>query len=145
VRRSCINTNSDGGRRSDREDERDGLSDFGFDDLRVGDWVKVEAISTGAGTARAKKVTRDDAEADVVLEGPVTELDRLVPALSILDQPIPLDDMTLYFDAQGQPRSEEEFFENPGFVESGDVVTVMDLDALQPDALLEADIVEIDD
>lgn len=131
--------------KTELEDERDGLSDFGFDDLRVGDWVKVEAISTGAGTARAKKVTRDDAEADVVLEGPVTELDRLVPALSILDQPIPLDDMTLYFDAQGQPRSEEEFFENPGFVESGDVVTVMDLDALQPDALLEADIVEVDD
>jgi hypothetical protein len=79
------------------------------------------------------------------LEGPITELDRLVAALSILNQSIPLDDMTLYVDAQGQPRSEEEFFENPGFVESGDVVTVMDLDALQPDSLLEADIVEIDD
>ena len=132
------------------EDERDGLSDFGFDDLQAGDWVKLEAISTGLGTGLgtglAKSIRRDNAEADVVLEGPVTAVDALVPrALSVLDQPIPIDGMTAYFDDLGQPLTEEEFFENPGDVQSGDVVKVTDVGALQLDALLEADIVELDD
>lgn len=126
-------------------DQRDGLSNFGFDDLQLGDWLKLEAISTGAGSARATKVERDDVHSDVVLEGPVTALDRLAPALSVLGQMIPLHATTAYFDELEQPRSEEEFFENPGDVQLDDVVKVTDLDALQSDALLEADLVEIED
>jgi hypothetical protein len=128
------------------EDERDGLSNFGFDDLQPGDWVKLEAISTGPGTALAKSVHREDADADVVLVGPVTALDRMVPrALSVLDQPISVDGATAYFDDLGQPRTEDEFFENPGDVQLGDVVKVTDLGALQLDVLGEADIVELED
>ena len=128
------------------EDERDGLSNFGFDDLQAGDWVKLEAVSTGLGTALAKSIHRDNAEADIVLEGPVTAVDPLVPrALSVLDQPIPIDGMTAYFDDLGQPLTEEEFFENLGDDQTGDVVKVTDVGALQLDALLEADIVELED
>jgi hypothetical protein len=128
------------------EDERDGLSNFGFDDLQAGDWVKLEAISTGLGTALAKSIRRESADVDVVLEGPVTALEILAPrALSVLDQPIPIDGMTAYFDDLGQARTEEEFFENPGDVQLGDVVKVTDVGALQLDALLEADIVELED
>jgi len=128
------------------EDERDGLSNFGFDDLQAGDWVKLEGISTGPGTALAKSIWRDDADSDVVLEGPVTIVDPLVPrALSVLDQPIPIDEMTAYFDDLGQPRTEEEFLENPGDIQVGNVVKVTDVGALQLDALLEADVVEFED
>jgi hypothetical protein len=128
------------------EDERDGLSSFGFDDLQAGDWVKLEAISTGGGTALAKSVHRENADADVVLEGPVTALEILTPrALSVLGQSVPIDGTTAYFDDLGQPRTEAEFFENPGDVQLGDVVKVTDVGALQLDALLEADIVELDD
>jgi hypothetical protein len=131
--------------RTQIEDERDGLSNFGFGDLMVGDWLKLEAISTGAGTARAKQIERRNAEANVVLQGPITALDRLAPALSVMDQSIPIGVMTVYVDDLGQSRTEEEFFENPGDVESDDVVKVTDVGALQSDALLEADIVEIED
>jgi hypothetical protein len=126
------------------EDERDELPNFGFDDLQIGDWVRIEAISTDAGTARAKQVKRDDAESDVRLEGPVTGLNRLVPALSVLGQPIPVDGSTAYFDALGTPLSEAEFFDDPGGVQIDDVVKITDVDAAQSDALLEADIVEME-
>jgi hypothetical protein len=127
------------------EDERDGLSNFGFEHLMVGDWLSLEAISTGSGTARATRIERRNAEADVVLEGPITALDRMAPALSVMDQSIPIDVMTAYFDDLEQSRTAEEFFENPGDVEPDDVVKVTDVGALQSDALLEADIVEIED
>jgi hypothetical protein len=131
--------------KTELEDERDGLSNFGFDDLRVGDWVEIDGGQIALGTARAKRIRRDFAEADVRLEGPVTSLDRLTPALSVLDQPSPIDMDTLYFDALGQPRSEMEFFDSLGGVQLGDVVRVTDVDAAQDDALLEADEVEISD
>jgi hypothetical protein len=132
--------------KTELEDKRDGLSNFGFDDLQAGDWVKLEAISTGLGTALAKSVRRDDAEADVVLEGPVTALETLTPrALSVLGRSVPIGGMTAYFDDLGQPRTEDEFFENPGDVQLGDVVRVTDVGALQLDVLGEAELVELED
>lgn len=133
------------GAKTQMEDERDGLSNFGFEHLMVGDWLELEAISTGAGTVRAKQIERRNAEANVVLQGPITTLDRMAPALSVTDQSIPIGVMTAYFNNLGQSRTAEEFFENPGDVESDDVVKVTDVGALQSDALLEADIVEIED
>ena len=56
-----------------------------------------------------------------------------------------IDTMTVYFDDQGQPRSEDEFFENPGDVATGDVVRATDVGALQLDTPSEADIIEIED
>jgi hypothetical protein len=128
------------------EDERDGLSDFGFDDLRTGDWLDLDAIETGVDTVLAKKVERENADTDVELEGPVTALELLFPrSLSVLGQSIPIVGTTAYFDDQGQPRSEDEFFENPGDVAIGDIVRVTDVGALQLDTLSEADVVEIED
>lgn len=117
-----------------------------FAELQVGQYVEVEAVSTGTNSARALSIERDDATAgddDVRLEGPVTALDPNLPALSILGQAIPLTAGTEYRDATGQVRSEEEFFRNPGDVVLGDIVRAKDQDAAALGALLEADEVEI--
>ncbi len=128
---------------SELEDERDDLPNFRFQDIQVGDWLEIEAVDTGAGTARALQVERDDADDDVVLQGPVTSLDVDAPALQVLGQAIPLDALTRYFDDENE-RSEEEFFRNPGDVEVGDTVKVTDQSASDLAALIEADEVEIE-
>jgi len=127
---------------SDLDDEN-----LTFSELAVGQFLEIEAISTGPSAARALSIERDDAEAgddDVRLEGPVTALDPNVPSLSILGQPIPLGGGTEYFDVSGQSRSEEEFFRNPGDVMLGDVVRAEDQDAANLSLLSESDEVEIE-
>lgn len=127
---------------SDLDDEN-----LTFSELAVGQFLEIEAISTGPSAARALSIERDDAEAgddDVRLEGPVTALDPNVPSLSILGQPIPLAGGTQYFDVSGQSRSEEEFFRNPGDVMLGDVVRAEDQDAANLSLLSESDEVEIE-
>jgi len=117
-----------------------------FAELQAGQFVEVEGVSTGTSSARALSIEREDAtpsDDDVQLEGPVTALDPNVPTLSILGQPVPLDGGTEYRDAQGQSRSEEEFFRNPGDVQLGDVVRARDQDAADLQALGEADEVRI--
>ena len=138
--------------KTELEDERDDDEHFGFADLRVGDWLRIEGVATGIGTARAKQAKRDAPGSDVVLEGPVTSLDRMLPSLSVLGQPVPIHPIdamdvmtTSYFNQLGNPRSEKQFFSNPGDVQLSDIVRVTDVGALQSDALLEADIVRIDD
>lgn len=126
------------------EDDRDEVPNFGFGDLRVGDWVALRGIRTGVGRARATRLERESADDDVQLEGPVTALDRMARSLEIMDQPIPTDAGTLYFDALDQPRTETQFFETPGDVELGDIVRARDQDATDDRALLEADEVEIE-
>jgi hypothetical protein len=127
------------------KDERDELRNFRFTDIAVGDWLKVDAIESGPGTARARKIDREEADDDVSLEGPVTDLDRLARTLSILDQPIPVDGFTDYFDENGEARSAEEFFLDPGDVRLGDTVRVKDESAADPAILGEADEVEIEE
>jgi len=127
---------------SDLDDEN-----LSFSELQVGQFLEIEAISTGPSAARALSIERDDAEAgedDVRLEGPVTALDPNVPSLSILGQPIPLGGGTVYRDAFDQSRSEEEFFRNPGDVMLGDVVRAKDQDAADLSVLAESDEVEIE-
>lgn len=136
------------GGETELEDERDGKSNFGFDDLAVDDWLEVRGRTTGvAGVVLADKAERDDAGVDVRLRGPMSMLDRVTPAFSILEQPMPIDDAlpTLYFDATGAQVSEAIFFADPGGVLDSDIVEVTDEDAAQLDALLEADTVEIED
>ncbi|MEZ4279118.1 MAG: DUF5666 domain-containing protein [Myxococcota bacterium] len=127
---------------SDEDDEN-----LSFSELRVGDFLEIEAASTGTSTARAISIEREDAEAgddDVRLEGPVTAIDPDLPALEILGQPIPLDGSTVYRDGSGQSRTEEEFFRTPGDVQLGDVVRAKDDDASDLSLLGEADEVEIE-
>lgn len=126
------------------EDERDGEANFGFDDLVVGDWIKVEGEQTAPGQALAASIKRKAAEADVRLKGPVTALDPFAPSLDVAGQPIPVDGMTSYEDGLGNPRTEEEFFRTPGDVSLGSSVAVEDEAAVDPAALLEADTVSID-
>ncbi|MCA9503281.1 MAG: DUF5666 domain-containing protein [Myxococcota bacterium] len=122
------------------EDERDHVPNFGFAHLAVGDRVEVEARTGAApGAVVAAKVERERARATVVLEGPVSALDRLAPALSVLGVAIPLDGATQYFGADGSPVDEATFFADPGGVLETDRVRVVDDAALEPDALLEAD------
>lgn len=126
---------------SDLDDEN-----LTFAELLPGQFLEIEAISTGTSTARALTIERDDAEAgddDVRLEGPVTALDPNLPSLSILGQPIPIDGATVYRDGLDQVRSEEQFFRNPGDVALGDVVRARDQDAVDLSTLAEADEVEI--
>ena len=127
---------------SDVEDES-----FTFEEIEVGNYLTVRGLEEG-GDVRARLIRRDDATPgadDVRLQGPVTALDRITPAISVLGQPIPLDAGTLYFDALGAPRSEEEFFRTPGDVMLGDVIAVQDVDAASLSTLSEADEVEIED
>jgi hypothetical protein len=117
-----------------------------FAELAVGQFVEIEAISTGTSTARALSIDREDAEVgddDVRLEGPVTALDPIAPSLSILGQAIPLDAGTVYRDDLDQTRTEEEFFRTPGDVALGDIVRAKDESAANLSVLSESDEVEI--
>lgn len=128
---------------SDLDDEN-----LSFAELQPGQFVEIEAVATGTSTARALSIEREDATAgsdDVRLAGPVTALDPITPALSILGQPVPLDAGTVYRDADGVVRSEEEFFRNPGDVFLGDIVRARDRDAASLSVLTEADEVELQD
>lgn len=127
---------------SDLDDEN-----LSFSELQPGQYLQIEAVSTGTSTARALRIEREDGTAgddDVRLEGPVTALEPNVPSLSILGQSIPLDGGTQYRDANGQSRSEEEFFRTPGDVALGDVVRARDQNAANLSALTESDEVEIE-
>ena len=121
---------------------------FRFSELVVGDFVKVQGIDDGGANVRALSIVRENATAgvdDVRLEGPVTGFDVVTPTLEILGQSVPLNLETLYFDDLGAPRTEEEFFRDPGDVMLGDVVSAEDLSALSLSTLTEADEVSTDD
>jgi len=128
--------------KSDLDD--DNLS---FPELQAGQYLRIEAVSTGTSSARAISIERDDADPgddDVRLEGPVTALDPNAPSLSILGQPVPLDGGTQYRDQNDQSRTEEEFFRNPGDVALGDVVRARDDNAANLSVLSESDEVELE-
>ena len=120
---------------------------FLFGEIMPGDFLEIRGFEDG-GTVRASSIEREDAMAgsdDVRFEGPVTALDTVTPAISILGQPVPLDAGTLYFDDLGASRTEEEFFRNPGDVMIGDVVRAEDLSASSLSTLSETDEMEIED
>ena len=127
------------------EDQRDGDENFRFDEIVGGDWLEIRGLWTGDSTALALLIERDEEEDDVRLEGPVTALDELAPALSILGQEVPLDAGTLYFDDLDQMLTEEEFFRGAAPVEIGDIVRATDESAVDPELLQEADEVELQD
>lgn len=126
------------------EDERDESANFGFDDLVVGDWLIVVGRVTSGGAIEAASVVREEAGDDVVLRGPVENLAPLIPAFDVLGLAIPIDAGTAYFDADGESRSEAEFFGPPGDVSEGSVVTVTDVGATDGGSLLEADEVSLE-
>ncbi len=126
------------------EDERDEERNFGFDDLDVGDWIKVEGEQTTPGRARAKSIKRLEAGTELRLKGPVTALDAFAPSLDVVGQAIPIDGATSYFDELEQARTEEEFFRSPGDVALGTTVVVEDEAAVDATRLIEADVVSID-
>jgi hypothetical protein len=133
-----------------RIEDRSSIDDanFTFGEIRPGDFLEIRGFDEGGDMVLASEIEREDASAgadDVELEGTVTALDPITPALSILGQPIPLDAGTLYFDSTGQPRTEEQFFRNPGDVMLGDIVEATDESALDLSSLSEADTVEIED
>ena len=121
------------------QDERDGEVNFGFDDIQVGDWLKVEGTQVSPGRVVAHSIVRDSVGSEVLLRGPVTMLDTATPLLDVVGQAILLDGMTEYRDEISAPRTEEEFFRTPGDVSLGDVVTVLDEAAADPSLLLEVD------
>ncbi|MEO1935683.1 MAG: DUF5666 domain-containing protein, partial [Myxococcales bacterium] len=130
------------------EDDRNNDESFGFDDIEAGDWLEIRGLwRPNSSTVLAIRIERDTDEDDVRLEGPVTSLDMDMngPTLSIIDQPIPLDDDTLYFDDLEQSRTEAEFFGDPGGVMIGDIVQVKDKSAAALQTLTEADEVAIED
>jgi hypothetical protein len=129
----------------DDRDENQNLS-FGFGDIEAGDWLEIRGLQTGPSTVLALRIKRDTPGDDVILEGPVTSLDvnALTLSITIIDQPIPLDLGTLYFDALEQSRTEEEFFRNPGDVMIGDIVQAKDEFADDLQILSEADEVAIE-
>ena len=126
------------------QDERDGDENFLFGEIVIGDWLKIEGFEDGTARVRAKQIVRNSVEANVVLRGPVTELDRPMLTFSVLDQMIPSGPGTAFFDDMGQPRTEEEFLRTPGDVNLDDVVVVTDENALNPEVLDEADRVVLD-
>ncbi|MEZ4333725.1 MAG: DUF5666 domain-containing protein [Myxococcota bacterium] len=126
---------------SEVDDER-----LTFSALAPGQFIEIEGIATGTSSVRALSIDREDATAgsdDVRLEGPVTSLDPDTPALEVLGQTVPVDAGTVYRDADGQVRSEEQFFRVPGDVLLGDIVRARDRNATALSTLGEADEVEI--
>lgn len=119
---------------------------FMFGEIMPGDFLVIEGISTGVASVLALDIEREDATAgddDLVIEGPVTALDRALSSLSVLGQTLPLDAGTLYFDDDENSRSEEEFFRTPGDIMLGDLVEVVDESASSLSVLNEVDEIEI--
>jgi len=125
------------------EDDRDELPNFRFEDLQAGDWLEIEGLRTGPATIVARSIERDDDGADVRLEGPVTSLDGAASLAEVVDQLVPIFADTLYLDDQGDPRTEEEFFRNPGVLMPTDRLSVIDVEAVDPRLLEAADEVAI--
>jgi hypothetical protein len=121
------------------KDSRDEEHNFRLADIQPGDWLEVQGRQTGTAEVLATRIERKDADTDVSLEGPVTSLDVDAPSLSIVDQLIPLDVDTRYFDSDSAIRTQEEFFRIPGDVMLGDVVEAVDISAADPEILGEAD------
>ena len=129
------------------DDSSVGDESFMFGEILPGDYLEIRAVETGPAAARALLIDRDDATPgadDVRFEGPVTDIDPVTPGLSILGVSIPIDGATLYFDELGTPRSEEQFFRNPGDVMLDDVVRARDSNASDLSVLAESDEVEIE-
>ena len=131
------------------DNSSDGNNNLRFTELGVGDFVEVRGIDDGGANVRALSIDREDAsegDADVRLEGPVTGLNPITmpPTLEILGQSVPLNMGTLYVDDLGAPRTEEQFFRDPGDVMLGDVVSAEDFEASDL-SILTADEVSIDD
>ena len=126
------------------KDSRDEEHNFRFIDIQPGDWLEIRGRQTGTAKVLATRMEREDADTDVSLEGPVTSLDVEAPSLSIVDQLIPLDVETQYFDSDSESRTEEEFFRIPGDVMLGDVVEATDISAADPETLGEADELELE-
>ncbi|MFO0691862.1 MAG: DUF5666 domain-containing protein [Myxococcota bacterium] len=132
-----------------RLEDESSLNDdnLSFAELLPGQFLRIEAVSTGTSSARAISIERNDAtpgDDDVRFEGPVTFLDPNAPALSILGQVVPLDGGTQYFDVDGQSRSEDQFFRNPGDVAVYDIVRARDQNAANLSTLAESDDVEVE-
>lgn len=122
-----------------------GDGSFMFDEIEPGDYLEIRGFSMAGAMVEADSIRREDAtegEDDVRLTGPVTALDSLTPALSILGEVVPVDGMTAYFDDEDNPLTEEEFFRNPGDIMLGDIVTARDRSATTLLILAEADEVE---
>jgi hypothetical protein len=141
-----VTISADGETRIEDGRDEDQNLNFGFGDIEAGDWLEIRGLwQTGPSTVLALRIKRDTPGDDVILEGPVTSLDVNAPTLSIINQPIPLDPIgTSYFDDLEQPRTEEEFFRNPGDVMIGDIVQVKDESAVDLQILSEADEVAIE-
>lgn len=122
---------------------------FQFGEIQPGDYLEVRGVDDGGANVRALLIERDDATPgsdDVRLEGPVTAFSTTAPyGLEILEQPVPIDGATLYFDSLGASRTATEFFETPGDVMLGDVVRVEDQSAASLSTLGAVDEVEIED
>ena len=126
------------------KDDRDDDDNFMFSEIQPGDWLEVRGRRTGPSAVVASRIERDDDDTDVFLRGPVTFLDVDIPLISIVDQPVPLDPGTLYFDETSTPRTEDEFFRLPGDVMLGDIVRATDVSAVDLQVLSEADEVELE-
>ncbi len=121
------------------EDDLDDESNFRFEDIAPGDWLQIEGLQTSPGVVLASSIERDDVGDDVRLEGPVTSLNRVASIVEVVGQLVPIFSGTLYLDDQGDLRTEEEFFRNPGVLMSTDRVRVTDFGAADPEQIGEAD------
>jgi hypothetical protein len=120
------------------EDKRDDDPLFRFADIEAGDWLEVEGRSV-EGRIVADEIEREDPDDDVILRGPVTSFDALVPSLAILGRDVPIHAGTEYEDGT---LNEGEFF---ALLEVGDVVKAKDEEAVDGAALLQADTVDFED
>jgi hypothetical protein len=126
------------------EDKRDDEPNFRFEDIRAGDWLRIEGVADGTDSILASRIEREDADSDVVLRGPVTAFDDTPGSRSIdiLDQPMPIDGGTLYFDVLDGSLNETQFFDG---IDVGTTVKAQDQDAADPGALLDVDEMEVED
>jgi hypothetical protein len=125
------------------EDKRDGVPNFRFEDIRAGDWLRIEGVADGTDSILASRIERDDVEDDVELRGPVTAFDTTPGSVSIdiFDQPMPIDGGTFYFDEFGVNIGEAAFF---GLINLGTTVKATDQDAVDAAVLGEVDEMELE-
>ena len=104
-------------RLEDKSDDADG-SPFGVDDISIGDRIEMRGFQDGSNIV-ASRLEREDSDADVSLQGPITVFNPGSETVTILTVQVSTDGGTEFEGPQGAPLSAGQFFD---LLELGSIV-----------------------
>ena len=98
-------------------DQRDDVNGFNLSDVRAGDFLEIRGIARSDGRVVATRFERDDHD-DLLLRGPVDQIDEPGRVFTILGVEIPTDSSTIFREDDGTILSESAFYDRvrPGLV-----------------------------